>query len=690
MSLRKKWFLAFIPMLLVISFFLARPLYCQKTNREGVSLIPKKFIQKQDSLRELNKKNVIAAELDTNFTWEKYAAFLYKVSDTSKYIVLPLNEFRETFNSKKIVIGLRHDVDIDLNVAYKFSLMEAGLGFRSTYFILHSAPYYLVNSNNMAVHNEDIIPILKSMQNDHHFEIGWHNDLVTLQVIYNINPVSFFHSELNWLRSNGLNIIGTAAHGSNYCKTLHYMNFYFFEECTFPVVPNRENNITVLKDGKLITLIKGKLSDFDLKYEAYFLNNNKAFSDAVITNGIRWNIGMLDLSQLQAGDRAIILLHPIHWHKGSVHTNIEAFSIPGQKSSLIDTVNSKVTVIMPNGTKLNSLTASYSLSPGAYAKVSGKLQYSRSSTNNFTNLLIYRVYAENRSIKRDWTIEVRVAKNSATDFLSFSVPGLTKSVVFNASQKTILVEVSESADLKHIPVQFDVSPGATVWNGGKQKFSNVGTINFSGSVPFRILAEDGNTSATWIVTVKKIKNLADFVSFSFPGQVGQSDIDTSENTINAKIENSQRKDSLRPTFVLSENSHAWIGNEEQISGLNYRDFSNPVLYDIISSDSLIIKKWRVSVLDEKSSVINDKPAQAGLLIYPNPTEGKIHLHFVDVKTSPTTIDIYNSMGEKVFTEKIKKTGEFIADEDLKKLRNGVYFVKYSEVEKTEIIVLKKH
>ena len=48
------------------------------------------------------------------------------------------------------------------------------------------------------------------------------------------------------------------------------------------------------------------------------------------------------------------------------------------------------------------------------------------------------------------------------------------------------------------------------------------------------------------------------------------------------------------------------------------------------------------------------------------------------------------MGEKVFTEKIKKTGEFIADEDLKKLRNGVYFVKYSEVEKTEIIVLKKH
>ena len=41
------------------------------------------------------------------------------------------------------------------------------------------------------VHSDKIIPILKTMQNERHFEIGWHNDLVTLQVIYNINPVTF-------------------------------------------------------------------------------------------------------------------------------------------------------------------------------------------------------------------------------------------------------------------------------------------------------------------------------------------------------------------------------------------------------------------------------------------------------------------------------------------------------------------
>ena len=48
----------------------------------------------------------------------------------------------------------------------------------------------------------------------------------------------------------------------------------------------------------------------------------------LIINGIRWNIGMLDLNQLQAGDRVIILLHPIHWHKGSVYADIESFRWP--------------------------------------------------------------------------------------------------------------------------------------------------------------------------------------------------------------------------------------------------------------------------------------------------------------------------------------------------------------------------
>jgi len=587
MSFRKSPVITIISGIFIVFIIFSGRSYSQTINPEGTNIFSKKYSQKPDTITTQKKVNVITAEADTNFTWEKYAAFLKKISDTSKYIVLPLNEFRQTFNNKKIIIGLRHDVDVDLNVAYQFSQVETDLGFRSTYFILHSAAYYLENPNNMEVHTNKILPILKSMQNDKHFEIGWHNDLVTLQIVYNINPVTFLHNELNWLRSNGIKIYGTASHGSTYCKTYHYLNYYFFEECTYPVVTTYVNNISVPKDGKSITILKGKLADFNLQYEAYFLNNNKAFSDATITNGIRWNIGMLDLSLLQPGDRAIILLHPIHWHRASVHANIESFSIQGQKSCSIDTINSRITVEMPYGTNKGSLVATFYLSGGAYAKVSGTQQASRNTPNNFNNPVTYRVYAENRDIQREWTVTVHIAKAKAN-----------------------------------------------------------------------------------------------FTSFTVPGQVGATQIDTVRKSILAEVARGHSRDSLKPSFVLSDNSHVYIGAQEQISDVNYINFSNPVFYIVVANGGQLSEKWKVTVLEQ-----SDK---TGMLIYPNPSDGKTNMQFVGVKSTPTTVDIFNSMGEKVFSDKIKKTGDFTVEEDLKKLGGGVYIVRYSEVKKSEIIVIKKH
>lgn len=214
---------------------------------------------------------------------------------------------------------------------------------------------------------------------------------------------------------------------------------------------------------------------------------------------------MLDLNQLQPGDRAIILLHPIHWHKGSVRAEIESFSIPGQKSCKIDTLNSRIIVEMPYGTNLSSLTASFSLSPGAYAKVSGTLQHNTGSLNNYNFPVIYRVYAENRNIQRDWLVEVHNAK-----------------------------------------VQ------------------------------------------------------ANFISFEVQGLIGPAKIDTLNNTIVAEISKEHSGDTLRPSFVLSEYSQAWIDSKKQISNESVINFSHPVIYKIISKDSLKIKKWKVRILVRKA------------------------------------------------------------------------------------------
>lgn len=643
----------------------------------------------QDTSVEVRNRHVALAEPDTNFTWEKYAAFLTKISDTSKYIVLPLNEFRQTYSPNKVVIGLRHDVDNDLSVAFSFSEIEWKLGLRSTYFILHSAPYYLSGNESMTQHSPDIIPVLQTMQNERKLEIGWHNDLVTLQLFYGIDPVAFFHNELSWLRENGIDIYGTAAHGSNYCRAFHYLNYYFFNEFTFPVVPERENNVSVPVNGINIPIIKANLSDFDLKYEAYFLNYNKGFSDAEIIKGIRWDVGKLDLNQLHPGERAIILLHPVHWHKGSQSAEMKSFSVPGQVSSVIDSVNSEIFVEMPYNTNLKNIKANFILSSGAYAKVSGRLQVSESSENDFTFPVKYRVYAENRSVIKEWNVTIQNAQNHSCEFQSFVINGYTKSVKINYTDKTVLLKVSEVTDLTHLTPHFELSHGATAWIDGVQQLTDAGILNFSNTLEYKIIAENGNTSCIWYITVRKEQNQANFLSFSFPGMIGPARIDTLKNTIEADINPEAPIGSLKPVFTLSDSASAFVAGKQQVSNSDRNNFTSPLYYDVIAKDGVKTKKWKVTlpvVVSVDESELEDKH----LLIYPNPSEGILRLQFRNISKSPLRIEIYNTLGVKVFSDMVTETGSFTVEEDISVLSAGVYFLRYSDTEKPVRIVLRKH
>lgn len=115
---------------------------------------------------------------------------------------------------------------------------------------------------------------------------------------------------------------------------------------------------------------------------------------------------MLDLGQLVAGDRVIILLHPIHWHRASVTAEIESFHVIGQISSVIDKNNSTVTVTVPVSVNRSIVIPSFSLSDGAYVKVNGSMQTSGASEVDFTYPVTYSVYAENRDVIKNWTVRI--------------------------------------------------------------------------------------------------------------------------------------------------------------------------------------------------------------------------------------------------------------------------------------------
>jgi hypothetical protein len=248
---------------------------------------------------------------DRAFLHDRYERLLQALADRSRFQVLPLREL-DAAASDRVAIGLRHDVDDRLPSALDLARMEHRYGLPATYFVLHTAPYYAKVERGHAPHDESILPTLRELQDLGH-EVGWHNDLVTLQCIYDIDPAAYLAGELAWLRSEGIDVVGCAGHGSYWCHALGFLNEYFFSDCE-DAKPGFPNNRVVPVDGRQVELTKGRLAEFGLAYDTALLESSHYFSDGLYdSDGRRWHTDELDLDRLEPGDKVIVATHPNHW-----------------------------------------------------------------------------------------------------------------------------------------------------------------------------------------------------------------------------------------------------------------------------------------------------------------------------------------------------------------------------------------
>src|SRR5205085_4117064 len=102
--------------------------------------------------------------VERRFTYAEYARFLDRLGDRH---VVPMREFARGAGD----VALRHDVDSRLDSALELAGVEHDRGLRATYFVLHTAPYW---------DDAELVPKLRGLQELGH-EVGFHNDLVTLQ-----------------------------------------------------------------------------------------------------------------------------------------------------------------------------------------------------------------------------------------------------------------------------------------------------------------------------------------------------------------------------------------------------------------------------------------------------------------------------------------------------------------------------
>jgi len=232
-----------------------------------------------------------------NRTFKDYELFIEKAKYNG-FEFVQLKEFLKNKDANEKIIGLRHDVDSELDHALKIAKIEHNLGVKSTYFVLHTASYFHVDLSKNTL-NDKLIKKLLYLQNTLGHEVGLHIDLMPIEIIYKKDPYVFVKSLVGLLKEKGVNIIGVAPHG-NLFHHIYRQNY---------VIKNKDFKNSIFADPYI---------DFDIKmfnvgYEAYSLEHDTYFSDAKFIGNKRWDFSFIDDDFFNKSGRTIILTHTIHW-----------------------------------------------------------------------------------------------------------------------------------------------------------------------------------------------------------------------------------------------------------------------------------------------------------------------------------------------------------------------------------------
>jgi hypothetical protein len=102
-------------------------------------------------------------------------------------------------------------------------------------------------------------------------------------------------------------------------------------------------------------------------------------------------------------------------------TDITAYSLAGQTSSTVDIDNHTVSVVVPYGTDVTALVATFKISDQATAVVNNVSQVSGTTANDFSNDLTYVVTAGDATTTQDWKISVSVTATSVSSIVSKNI-----------------------------------------------------------------------------------------------------------------------------------------------------------------------------------------------------------------------------------------------------------------------------
>lgn len=313
--------------LMIVSFFIF--ISCKK-----------KRIEFQPTLEQLEREIRNSKDGSAVLSYNQYRILLSALKEKQS-IILPLYNFKDYFDNSKIIVGMRHDVDRHPFKALEMAEIENDYNINSSYYLLPTDRYYgYLDDDNKFIHIKCMNNIYKKI---YHLgnEIGMHNDLLTVMILWGLDPKEFNYKELLYLDSIGIKLYGTTSHGSEIARDTKTGNYEIFKEF------NRKDSVCY--EGKKYPLGIDSLKQFGFEYEGNFIEHNKFIHDVggkwtyteylsdnkknmcdfwdlnelpdkntdsyIRRNDISFEEVINIINELEPGDRIILLTHPVWWGK---------------------------------------------------------------------------------------------------------------------------------------------------------------------------------------------------------------------------------------------------------------------------------------------------------------------------------------------------------------------------------------
>jgi len=132
---------------------------------------------------------------------------------SSRIRVLRLARLHEESAQDRVLVGLRHDVDDDVWTALRCARRLASIGMPGSFYLLHTSHYYGRFTDRRFLRHRGLTSILRELLVAG-CEVGLHNDALGVYYRFGFDGLQAVQTELDWLRQQGLQVLGTTAHNS--------------------------------------------------------------------------------------------------------------------------------------------------------------------------------------------------------------------------------------------------------------------------------------------------------------------------------------------------------------------------------------------------------------------------------------------------------------------------------------------